>query len=67
MEMLPRLGGRYDLEIETVSQPREAYRGPEYLASGRPAAPAIMVGEELLAQGCGVTEEVLEAAIRRHL
>jgi hypothetical protein len=67
MEMLSRLGSRYDLEIETVSQPREAYRGLEYLASGRPAGAALMVGEEFLVQGCGVTEDVLEAAIRCHL
>jgi hypothetical protein len=67
MEMLPRLGEKYDLEIETLSKPREAYRTAEYLASGLPAAPALMLADELLIQGCPINEEALESAIRRHL
>jgi hypothetical protein len=67
MQMLPRLGEKYHLEIETLSKAREAYRTAEYIASGLPAAPAVMIGDELLIQGCSISEEALESAIRRHL
>jgi hypothetical protein len=67
MEMLPRLGEKYDLEIETLSKPREYYRTAEYIASGLPAAPAIMLGDEILIQGGPISEEALESAIRRRL
>ena len=65
--MLPGLGEKYELEIETTSKSREAYRTVEYLASGLPAAPALMLDDELLVQGCAIAEDVLESAIRRHL
>jgi hypothetical protein len=65
--MLPRLGAKYNLEIETLSKPREDYRTAEHLASGLPAAPALMLADEILIQGCPISEEALESAIRRHL
>lgn len=67
MEMLPRLGKKYALEIETIAKSREAYRSIDYLASGLPAAPAIMIADEVVAQGGPIAEEALESAIRRHL
>ena len=67
MQMLPRLGAKYHLEIETLSKAREAYRTAEYIASGLPAAPAIMLGDEIIIQGGPIGEEALESAIRRHL
>jgi hypothetical protein len=67
MDMLPRLGAKYNLEIVTISKPGEDYRTVEHLASGLPAAPAIILGDELLIQGCPINEEALESAIRRHL
>lgn len=65
--MVPRLGGKYNLEIETTSKPNAEYRTEEYTRLGWPAAPAIMVGDELIVQGCDVDEGKLEAAICRHL
>jgi hypothetical protein len=40
---MPRLGQKYALEVETVSQSREAYQAEAFVASGQPAAPAVMV------------------------
>jgi hypothetical protein len=65
--MIPRLGEKYQVEIETVSKPNQEYRSEEYAKLGLPLAPAIMVEDELVVQGCDVDEDQLEAAICRHL
>ncbi len=65
--MIPRLGEKYELEIEMVSKPNQEFRTEEYTKSGLPVPPAIMVADELVAQGCDVDEEKVEVAIRRHL
>ena len=65
--MIPRLGEKYKIEIETISKPFSEYRGEEYAKLGLPPAPAIMVGDELIVQGCDLDEGKLEAAICRHL
>jgi hypothetical protein len=65
--MIPRLGEKYKVEIETISKPRKEYRTEEYARSGLPTAPAIMVGDDLVVQGCDVDEAKLEAVICRHL
>ena len=67
MEMLPRLGGKYYLEIETTSKPKAEYHTDVYYALDQPVAPALMVEEEIVIEGKDVDEEELEAAIRRHL
>jgi hypothetical protein len=64
---MPRLGGRYELEVETVSKSREEYQSDLYQASGLPPAPAVMVEGEMAGQGPEISEEKLEAAIRRRL
>jgi hypothetical protein len=64
---MPRLGEKYEMEVETITKSREAYQSEAYKASGRPAAPAVMVGDEIAAQGPEISEEKLEAVIRRHL
>ena len=48
---MPRLGEKYDIEVETVSKSREEYQSETYLASGLPAAPAVMVEDEIAGQG----------------
>jgi hypothetical protein len=63
--MIPRLGKKYELEIETTSKPNQEYRTEEYGKLGLPKAPAIMIGDEVIVQGCDIDEEELEAAIRR--
>jgi hypothetical protein len=65
--IIPRLGKKYPVEIETVSKAYQDYRTEEYAKLGLPVAPAIMVGDELIVQGCDVDEDKLEAAICRHL
>ena len=64
---MPRLGQKYALEVETVSKSREDYQAAAYAASGLPAAPAVMVENEIAGQGASLSEEGLEAVIRRHL
>jgi len=64
---MPRLGQKYALEVETVAKSREAYQAEAYVASGLPAAPAVMVGSEIAAQGPSLADAGLEAVIRRHL
>ncbi len=64
---MPGLGGKYKLEVETTSKPFSEYRTEEYAKSGLPAAPAIMIGDELVVQGCDADESKIEAAICRHL
>ncbi len=61
------MGEKYKLEIETTSKPNQEYRTEEYARLGLPMAPAIMVGDGLIVQGCDVDEEKVEAAICRHL
>ncbi len=66
--MLPRLGQKYDIETEVISKPRVDYHTDEYEALGLPPAPAAMVREEVVVQGgANISEEKVEAAIRRHL
>ena len=65
--MLPGLGDKYNLEIETISKTREAYRTAEYQATGLPIAPALMLDDELLIQGGPISDEALESAIRRRM
>ena len=64
---MPRLGAKYNLEVETVSKSREAYLAAAYVATGLPAAPAVMVENELAAQGPNLSDEGVETVIRRHL
>jgi hypothetical protein len=64
---MPRLGQRYDIEIETISKPIAEYQTDEYFELDLPAAPAVMVGEEIVVEGADVTEDKLEAVICRHL
>lgn len=64
---MPRLGEKYDLEVETVAKSREEYQSAAYRASGWPAAPAVLVEDEVAAQGPGISEEGIEAGIRKHL
>jgi hypothetical protein len=65
--MLPRLGEKYEIETEVISKPRVDYHTDEYEALGLPPAPAAMVGDEVVIQGPDISEEKVEAAIRRHL
>jgi len=65
--MMPRLGSKYEIEIEVTSKPIADYQTDEYFALDLPVAPAIMVGDEIVVEGSGISEEKVEAAICRHL
>ena len=65
--MVPRLGQRYAFEAEVISKPIADYQTDEYFELDLPAAPAIMVGEEIVVEGGDVAEDKLEAVICRHL
>ena len=64
---MPRLGQKYPIELEVTSKPVAEYQTDEYFELDLPTAPAIMVGEEIVAEGTDVAEEQLEAVICRHL
>ena len=55
------------MRVEYESRPPQEYRTLEYAASGKPAAPAVVVGDELVAQGKIVEKEVIEEVINRKL
>lgn len=65
--MLPRLGQKYPIDIEVTSKPIAEYQTDEYFELDLPAAPAIMVGEEIVVEGTDVAEHKLETVICRHL
>jgi hypothetical protein len=65
--MLPRLGQKYEFEAEVISKPIADYQTDEYFELDLPAAPAIMVGEEIVVEGTDVAEDKLEAVICQHL
>jgi len=65
--MMPELGAKYDIDIETIAKPKADYMTDEYFELDLPVAPAVMVGEEIVAEGSDVSEEKLESVIRAHL
>ena len=65
--MMPGLGEKYAIGIETVSKPKADYLTDEYFELDLPVAPAVMVGEEILVEGTDVTQLELESAICRQL
>lgn len=65
--MMPRLGEKYDIDVEVISKPRADFNTDEYFALDLPCAPAIMVGDEIVVEGTDIAEEKLEATICRHL
>ncbi len=65
--MIPGLGKRFPIEIETIRKTREEYGSKVYADSGLPPAPAIMVNEEVVVRGRDITENELEAIITKKL
>lgn len=65
--MIPRLGNKYDIEIDITAKPIKDYMTDAYFELDLPVAPAIMVGDEIIVEGSDVKEDKLEAAICRHL
>ena len=65
--MLPGLGARFPLEVEYISRTREYYQSEGHRASGLPPAPAVIVDDDVAITGAEISEEKLEAAIRRRV
>jgi len=65
--MMPRLGQKYHFECEVISKPIAGYQTDEYFELDLPAAPAVMVGEEIVSEGSDVDEHKLETVICTHL
>jgi hypothetical protein len=65
--MMPRLGEKYRFECEVISKPIAEYQTDEYFELDLPAAPAVMVGEEIVVEGTDVEEHKLETVICKHL
>ena len=61
--MMPGLGDKYEIHIETISKPKEDYLTDEYFELDLPVAPAVMVGEQIVVQGADVSQSTLESAI----
>ncbi len=64
---MPRLGEKYNLEVVSITRSREEYQSEAHRATGLPAAPAVMVEDELAAQGPSLSDEGVEMVIRWHL
>ena len=65
--MMPRLGAKYDITIETISKPRAEYQTDAWFELDLPVAPAVMVEDEIVIEGADVSLETVEACICRHL
>ncbi len=65
--MIPGLGEKYNIDIETIAKPKAEYMTDEYFELDLPVAPAVMVGEEIVVEGSDVSEEELESVIRKYL
>jgi hypothetical protein len=64
---MPRLGDKYEIEIETISKPIAEYQTDQYFELDLPTAPAVMVADVIVVEGSDVAEEKLENIIRAHL
>jgi hypothetical protein len=65
--MMPGLGEKYEIEIETVSKPNADYLTDEYFELDLPVAPAVMVADEILVEGTDISRDAVESEICRHL
>jgi hypothetical protein len=63
--MMPRLGAKYEIEIEVISKPIAEYQCDEYFELELPVAPAVMVDDEIVAEGADVSQEKVESVICR--
>jgi len=65
--MIPVLGEKYDIEIESIAKPKDEFMTDEYFTLDLPVAPAVMVADEIVVEGSDVSQQQLEEAICRHL
>ena len=65
--MIPVLGAKYAVDIETMSKPPADYLTDDYFELDLPVAPAVMVADDIVVEGADVDQHLLESAICRHL
>ncbi len=65
--MSSSLGAEYPIEIEMISKPQAEYQSDEWADLDLPAAPAIMIDDEVIVEASDIPEERLIAAIRQNL
>ena len=65
--MIPGLGAKYDIKIETIAKPKDEYMTDGYFERDLPVAPAVMVGDEIVVEGTDVSQFDLEKVICKHL
>jgi hypothetical protein len=66
-QMIPILDKKYDIEIEIILKKAAEYLTDEYFELGLPMAAAVMVDEEIVAEGDKVSQYTVESVICRHL
>ena len=64
---MPRLGKKFQIDIETIEKPKDDYMTDEYFELDLPVAPAVMVGDEIVVEGTDVSKSKLEKVIEAHL
>jgi len=65
--MLPGLGDKTGVEIETVEKSREEYRSDSYAAADLPVAPAVIIDGEVIAVQNIITQSQIERLIDNRL
>ena len=65
--MIPRLGYKFQIDIEIIEKRKDEYMTDEYFELDLPVAPAVMVGEEIVVEGSDISKDKLEAVIGHHL
>lgn len=65
--MMPGLGEKYEIKIETISKPKAEYITDEYFELELPVAPAVMVGEVIVVEGSDIGKFEIEAEICKQL
>ena len=65
--MIPGLGKKYEIQIETISKAKAEYMTDEYFELDLPVAPAVTVDDEILVEGSDISQGKIESAICSHL
>lgn len=55
------------IAVEIIIKTKEAYRSEDHKRSNLPAAPAVMIGDDIIVQGADLSEKQLEEAIAGYL
>ena len=65
--MIPVLGQKYAVKIETTAKPKAEYMTDEYFELDLPVAPAVMVGDVIVVEGSDIGQFEIETEICKQL